>query len=124
MSATTTSRIPSGWLFAAILIAIGGSLNLVSGIAAIGDADVFREGSLLFESLQTWGWVHVIIGALELGIALLIYQGQPWGAGLGMFAAFLAIMANFLSIGAYPLWSCILIAINFVVIFQLATNWE
>jgi hypothetical protein len=46
------------------------------------------------------------------------------GAGLGMFGGFLAIMANFLSIGAYPLWSCILIAINFVVIFQLATNWE
>jgi hypothetical protein len=123
MSATT-SRIPSGWLFAAILIAIAGSLNLVSGIAAVADDEIFAEGSLLFESLQTWGWVHIIIGALELGIAVLIFRANPWGAGLGMFGAFLAIMANFLSIGAYPLWSCILIAINFVVIFQLATNWE
>lgn len=123
MSATT-SRIPSGWFFAAVLIAIAGSLNVVSGIAAVADDEIFAEGSLLFESLQTWGWVHIIIGALELGIAALIFVGNPWGAALGMFGAFLAIMANFLSIGAYPLWSCILIAINFVVIFQLATNWE
>lgn len=48
----TASRIPSGWFFAAVLIAIAGSLNIVSGVAAVANDDIFNEGSLLFESLQ------------------------------------------------------------------------
>ncbi len=124
MSTTTSSRAPSGWVFAAIIILVGGSLNLIWGISALSNKEFFREGSLLFESLQTWGWVYLVVGAIQLVVAFMIWQGHGWGAALGMFGSFLAIMVNFLSIGAYPIWSCILIALNFVVLYQLATNWE
>ncbi|MBJ7519274.1 MAG: hypothetical protein JHC84_06225 [Solirubrobacteraceae bacterium] len=123
MSATT-SRIPSGWVFAAVVIVITGSLNLIWGISALSNKEFFRESALLFEALQTWGIVYLIIGSFQLVVAGLIYTGHGLGAGLGMLGAFFAILVNFLSIGAYPVWSCILIAINFLVIFQLATNWE
>lgn len=123
MSATT-SRIPSGWAFAAIVILITGSLNIIWGIAALSNKEFFSESELLFEALRTWGIIYLIIGTFQLVVAWLIYSGHGLGAGLGMFGAFLAILVNFVSIGAYPVWSSILIAINFLVIFQLATNWE
>lgn len=124
MSTTSTARVNSGWLFAAVVIAVTGTLNLVWGVAALANKEFFRESALLFEALQTWGIVYLVIGTFQLVVAGLIYNGHGWGAGLGMLGAFFAILVNFVSIGAYPVWSCILIAINFVVIFQLATNWE
>lgn len=121
---TTSPRVSGGWVFAAIVIAITGTLNLVWGIAALSNKEFFRESELLFEALQTWGVIYLVIGAFQLVVAAMIMRGHGWGAALGMFGAFLAILVNFLSIGAYPIWSCILIVLDFVVIFQLATNWE
>lgn len=124
MSTTSSSRIPSGWAFAAVVIVVAGSLNVIWGLAALSDKEYFRESELLFSALQTWGWIYIVVGAIQLAIAGLIFKGHPLGAGLGMLGAFFAILVNFVSIGAYPVWSCILITINFIVLFQLATNWE
>lgn len=119
-----TSRIPAGWVFAAAVIAIAGSLNIIWGAAALGSDDYFREGGLLIASLQVWGVAHLIIGALQVGVAFLLWRGHGWGAALAMFGAFLALLVNFVSIGAYPIWSSILIALDFIVVYQIATNWE
>lgn len=124
MSTLSSSRIPSGWAFAAVVIVVAGSLDVIWGLAALSDKEYFREGELLFESLQTWGWIYLVVGVIQLGIGALVFTGHGLGAALGMFGAFVGILINFVSIGAYPLWSCILIALNFVVLFQLATNWE
>lgn len=111
-----------GVVFAAMVILITGSLNLIWGVAALSDEGYFDEGKLLFESLQTWGWAYVMIGAVQLLVAALIFADNRIGFALGMFGAFLAILVNFVSVGAYPLWSVLLIALNFLVLWALATN--
>ena len=103
--------------FAAIVILTVGALNAIWGIAALANKEYFHEASLLFESLQTWGWVYLIIGALQVFVAGLIFTERPWGYALGMFGAFLGILVNFLSVGAYPVWSVLLIALDFFVLF-------
>ena len=129
MSASTptkfTDRKPvGGVVFAAGVIALVGALNLVWGIAALSKGNYFHEGALLFEHLKTWGWVHIIIAALQLFVAWLIFGNKPLGYGLGMFASFCSIMVEFLTVGAYPIWSVMLIVLNFIVFFQLATNLD
>jgi hypothetical protein len=54
----------------------------------------------------------------------MVLRDLPLGFGLGMFGAFLSILVNFLSIGAYPIWSCLLIGLGFFVMFALATNLD
>ena len=110
--------------FAALVILTVGALNAIWGIAALANKEYFHEASLLFESLQTWGWVYLIIGALQVFVAGLIFTERPWGFALGMFGAFLGILVNFLSVGAYPVWSVLLIALDFFVLFTLATNLD
>lgn len=109
-------------MFAGIVILIAGALDLIWGISALSDKQYFDEESLLFEGLTTWGWIYIVLGGLQAGIALLVLSGNGIGIALGMFGAFLAILTNFVAIGAYPIWSCILIAINFLVLFLLATS--
>lgn len=100
-----------------------GVLDVVWGIAALADKEYFAEDELLFASLQLWGWVHLATGAFYVLVGVLLLGDRPAGYGLGMFGAFLAILVNFLSIGAYPLWSVMLIALSFGVLFVLATHW-
>ncbi len=67
---------------------------------------------------------NLVIGALQVFVAGLIFTERPWGSALGMFGAFLGILVNFLSVGAYPVWSVLLIALDFFVLFTLATNLD
>ena len=58
----------SGWVtFAGVMLFILGVLNVIYGIAAIGDSRFFiQDQKYILSNLNTWGWVTVIIGALQL----------------------------------------------------------
>ena len=117
-------RLPGGVIFAAGFVLTVGSLHIIWGIAALSKARYFDAHALLIDGLSTWGWVYLVVGALQVAVAAMIYANKAAGYALGMFAAFLAIMVDFLTVGAYPIWSVMLIVLNFIVFFQLAINLE
>jgi hypothetical protein len=54
-------------LFASVLLVIVGCFNLIYGIAAIANSHVFTANAhYVFGSLRTWGWITLIIGALQV----------------------------------------------------------
>jgi hypothetical protein len=52
-------------VFVAVLFLIIGVLNIIYGIAAIGNAHFFDNTQFVFSSLHTWGWITVIIGVIQ-----------------------------------------------------------
>ena len=119
------SRAVTAWTtFAWIYLALGGVLNVIYGIAALRNKSYFREDSLLWSNLDTWGWVAIVIGGLAILFAVLIYRRTMAGAIGGMAIAIFAFIANFLSIGAYPVWSVIAMVINGFVIWALPRSVE
>lgn len=63
-------------ILAAVFLMIGGVLNIIYGIAAIGSSHVFTHNTpYVFASLKGWGWVTLIIGILELLAAFLFFGG-------------------------------------------------
>ena len=109
-----------GWAaFAATMVLVVGVFNVIYGLAAIIEDDYFVADELLFGDLSLWGWVHLIIGVLQVMTATLIYAGNDFGAVLGiMFAGFNAIAA-LLAIGAYPVWSVIILVVDGLIIYAL-----
>jgi hypothetical protein len=109
-----------GWAaFAATMVLIAGVFNLIYGLAAIIDDNYFAASDLLFGDLSLWGWIHLILGVLQVLTAALIFAGSELGAVLGiMFAGFNAIAA-LLAIGAYPVWSVIILVIDGLIIYAL-----
>ena len=70
------SRVTGWWVFAAILLAVSGVLNVIWGIAAIGDSHFFTANAhYIFSNLNTWGWITLIIGVVELFAAFSLLQG-------------------------------------------------
>jgi hypothetical protein len=116
---------PAGWaIFVAAYLLIAGVLNVIWGIAALSDKSYFISGGLLWSSLNTWSWVAIIVGALQMLGAALVAARSAAGAVIAGFLAFFGIMLNFLSIGAYPVWSVIMLVIDALIIWAVTVHAE
>jgi hypothetical protein len=112
----------SGWLlFAAIMVSIAGVLNVIWGIAAIGESSFFvADTQYILSGLNTWGWVTLIVGVLQLFACLSIVRGGQFGRWFGIIAASFSAIAALLSIPAYPFWSLAIFALDILIIYGLA----
>jgi hypothetical protein len=121
-TADRADRVTGWWIFAGIMLGIAGVLNVIWGIAAIGDSTFFANGAAyIVSSLNTWGWVTLIIGVLELAAAGSLLAGGGFGRWMGIFAAAISAIASLLSIDAYPFWSLSVFALSIIIIYQLAS---
>lgn len=110
-----------GWvMFAGIVLALVGTLNVIEGIAAISKSHFFvGNAHYVFGDLKTWGWVVLIIGAVQLatGFGVLMKNQIARWAGVA-FAAFNAL-AQLLMIPSYPFWSLCLFALDILIMYGL-----
>ncbi|MFI0999396.1 hypothetical protein ACIP10_29795 [Streptomyces galbus] len=129
MTATHASRAHSAkyqWAaglmaFAAVMLSIVGILDIFRGIAAIAEDDIFvstRNYVFKFD-LTGWGWIHLILGVVAVLVSIGLFQAATWARVAGVAIAGLVIIANFLSLPYYPVWSVIAIAISGFVIWAL-----
>ena len=112
----------SGWVtFAGVMLFITGVLNIIYGIAAIGDSSFFvQDQKYILSNLNTWGWVTLLLGLLELGAAFSLWSGNIYGRIIAIVAASLGAVAALLSIPAYPFWSLAIFALNIIIIHQVS----
>lgn len=102
------------------MLVIGGAANSLYGLVGLLEEEHFVSDALLFGAVTFWGGVNLVIGAIQLMIALLIWKGVPSGASLGILIAGLNAVAQLLAIGAYPIWSTTVLAIDILIIYALA----
>ncbi len=91
-------------LFVGIFLMIAGILNIVYGIAAIGNASFFtNDTQYVFSSLHTWGWITVILGIIQLTASFSLFAGRAYGQVVGIIAATLGAIGALLDVGgAHP----------------------
>jgi hypothetical protein len=116
------TKTHSGWVtFAGVMLFIAGVLNVIYGIAAIGDSKFFIEDQkYILSNLNTWGWITLVIGALQLFAAFSLWSGGLYGRFVAILAASLSALGALMSIPAYPFWSLAIFAIDIIVIYQVS----
>ncbi|GHE23886.1 DUF7144 family membrane protein [Streptomyces capillispiralis] len=129
MTATHTRPVPTArqeWAtgltaFAAVMLFLAGLLTLFRGIMAIAEDDVFvTTPSYVFEfDLTSWGWIHLVLGALAMAVSAGLLKTAVWARVTGVAIAGLVIIANFLSLPYYPVWSVVMITISGFIIWAL-----
>jgi hypothetical protein len=108
-------------MFAAVLLMIGGVLNIIYGIGAIGNSKFFVHNQhYVFGSLKTWGWITLILGILEILASLSLFSGNDFGRYFAIAVGSLAAIGALLSIPAYPFWSLAIFALSLWIIYGLA----
>jgi hypothetical protein len=107
-------------LFAAVLLVIVGCFNLIYGIAAVANSHVFTANAhYVFGSLRTWGWITLIIGALQLLAAGGVLAGNQMARWFGVVVLGLSAIDQMFFIPAYPFWSLMIIAVDVVALYGL-----
>jgi hypothetical protein len=94
-------------VFAATLLLITGTLNIIYGIGAVDGANIFTgDQRYIFTNLNTMGWVLIVLGLIQLGGGFSLMAGNTFGRVLGVIGGSLGAIAALLSIGgSYPWWS-------------------
>lgn len=108
---------------AGCLLLVGGILGLLQGISAVAADKLFVAGpQYIYQfDLTTWGWIHIVIAVLAIAIAFGMFAAATWARVAAVIIASLSIVGNFLWLPYYPWWSILLIALDVVIIWAVAT---
>ena len=108
-------------LFVGILLMLAGVLNIIYGIAAVGNAHFWTYNTqFVFSSLHTWGWITIILGVIQLTASFSLFAGNTYGRVVGILAAMLGAIGALLDVGgAHPWWALGVFAICLICIHGL-----
>jgi hypothetical protein len=128
MSTRPDARPVSGWAigfsaFAGAVMILIGIFQFFAGLGALINDDLFvLTRKYAFDlDVTGWGWIHLILGVIIFAAGLGIFSGATWARAVGITLAIISAIANFLYIPYYPAWAILLIALNVVVIWALAS---
>jgi hypothetical protein len=113
-------------MFAAILLLIVGTLNIIYGIGALDDANIFvNDKRYIFTNLHTMGWVLIILGVIQLSGGFSLMAGNIYGRIIGIIGGSLGAIGALLSIGGnYPWWSLGIFVLCVWVVYGIAVLGE
>jgi hypothetical protein len=93
--------------FAATLLLIVGTLNIIYGIGALDNANIFaNDQRYILTDLNTLGWVLIVLGLIQLAGGLSLMAGNTFGRVIAIVGGSLGAIGALLSVGgSYPWWS-------------------
>ena len=78
-------------VFAAILLLVVGTINIIYGFGALDDANVFvNDTRFVLDNLNTLGWVLIILGVVQLTAGFSLIAGKTYGRVIGIIGGRLA----------------------------------
>ena len=122
--AAEPSTAQRGWTFtAAVLMILSGAFSFFEGLAAVirGSFFVTLPNYTYNISVTGWGWFHLILGVVVFLTGCFLFVDSPVARVAGVIIASVSAIVNFLYIPYYPVWSVVLIAIDAVIIWALAS---
>jgi hypothetical protein len=120
---------PSAWVgwiaFAGVIMVLLGSFHIIQGLVALFNDEYFlvgKSGLVVNLDFTAWGWVHLIGGIIVVIAGLCVFAGQIWARAVGTVIALFSAVVNIAFLGAYPIWSMMMIALAVVVILALTVH--
>jgi len=115
-----------GWVvFAGFMLVLVGTFHVIQGLVAVFRDEVFLvgpQGLVVNVDYTTWGWTHIIGGALAILVGVCLLAGQTWARVVAVIVAMLSAVANIIFLPAYPVWSTIMIALDVLVIWAVTVH--
>jgi hypothetical protein len=115
-----------GWVaFAGVMMLLVGSFHVIQGLVAVFRDEYFlvtKSGLTINVDYTTWGWTHVIGGAILILAGIAVFSGKVWARTIGVILAMLSAIVNIAFLAAYPIWSVTMIAVDVLVIWALTVH--
>ena len=93
-------------MFAGILLLVVGMINIIYGIGALDDANIFvNDTRFVLDDLNTLGWVLIILGVIQLTGGFSLLAGNTYGRVIGIIAGTLGALGALSHRREHPWWS-------------------
>jgi hypothetical protein len=117
---------PSGataTLAAGALMLTSAILTFFIGVFALAADNVVVTGPGYEYTFQIsgWGWANILTGMMLAAFAIALFVNVQWARAAAVIVTCLAIVVTFLWMPYYPTGSVVLIALDVVVIWGVAT---
>jgi hypothetical protein len=117
----------TGWaslvVLAGVLLAVAGGFTVIQAIYALtGHLFAAADGQGLVLDLTTWGWLHLVLGALQLLVGLAVLQGATWARATAAVVVGLGAISQMMFLPTYPVWSALLIALDVLIVWALCMH--
>lgn len=120
---TRSAWAAGGTVFAASMMLMVGIWQVLVGIAALVEDEIFvTTPDYIYQlDLTSWGTIHVVVGAIVALTGAFVFMGRKWAYWTGVVVAALSATSQFVWLPWQPLWSMVMIAIDVFVIWALAS---
>ncbi len=110
-------------VFAGMMLIISGGFQVIQSIVAIAKDEyiVVKPNYVFSLDLTGWGWIHLVVGLILAGIGACLLVGQGWARIAGIVVAGISAIINFSWLPYSPWWALLVIAVDILVIWALAT---
>lgn len=116
----------TGWIsFAGVMMLMLGTFHAFQGFVAVLNDDfylVHSSGLAIHIDYTTWGWLHIILGAVLALAGLSLLAGRMWARIVAVLAALVSALANIAFLGDYPVWSTIMVALDIIIIWAVMVH--
>ncbi len=110
-------------VFAGVMMIVGGAFQAIEAFAAIvNDKYLVVLNNYVFAlDVTVWGWIHLLIGLGLVAIGVFLLRGEGWARVAGIIVAAISAILNFFWLPYAPWWSLLVISLDVLVIWALAT---
>ena len=110
-------------VFAGIMLIVAGAFEVIQSIAAIANDKylVVLPNYVFSIDVTGWGWIHLLIGLILAAVGVFLLLDKGWARIAGIVIAGISALINFSWLPYSPLWALLLIAVDILVIWALAT---
>ncbi len=113
-------------VFAAVILLIIGFINIIYGIGALDDANIFvGDTRFVLDNLSTLGWVLIILGVVQMTGGFSLMSGNTYGRVIAIIAGSVGAIGALFSIGDNnPWWSLCVFFICIYVVYGVVQFGE
>lgn len=111
-------------VFAGTIMIMIGVMHVFQGIVALVNDTFYVAGEewVLQLDVTSWGWVHLILGAVVALAGFFVFSGAVWARTIGVIMAVVSGLASFAWLPYYPVWALVVIALDVFVIWALTAH--
>ncbi|WP_432937011.1 DUF7144 family membrane protein [Kribbella sp. CA-253562] len=112
--------------FAGAMLMVTGLINVFQGLVALvaDDRLVMTPDDLVVVDVTAWGWVLIVSGLLLMAVGGGVLSAVSWARFAAIVVVGLHAVTQVAWLGAYPIWSLLMIALDTVVLFALIARWS
>jgi hypothetical protein len=113
-------------VFAGALLLVVGLVNIFQGFIALFSDErlVLTRRNLIIVDVTGWGWFLTISGLLMLAVGAGLLVAQTWARIAAIVLVCLHAVTQIGWLGAYPVWSLLMIALDVLILFALTVKWS